>query len=147
MAIHVCRKAFTSNIYLKHAAAHHNQPVTKQENKYVMTRARQRRQADRVGEGQHVVEHLQLCPQHERRKICPLTTNKMQHYCCTVLSLSPFSFVQRAASGYRVTVLEHGVLGSYWQIFNNLVIDLFVRSIRVRALINSSDLHSSGCTY
>ena len=42
----------------KHSTAQCNQPCTKQQTKYVPIRARQRKQADRVGESQHVVEHF-----------------------------------------------------------------------------------------
>ena len=42
----------------QHSSAQHNQPCTKQQTKYVPIRARQRKQADRVGESQHVVEHF-----------------------------------------------------------------------------------------
>lgn len=46
-----------------------HQPCTKQENKYVPIRARQRQSADRVGESLHVVEHWYslLCSKKKRR--------------------------------------------------------------------------------
>ena len=57
------------SIYRKHTRARRNQPCTNQQRNYVPTRARQRKQADRVGEREHVVEHLHssLRFQNERR--------------------------------------------------------------------------------
>ena len=52
-----CRPASTS---AGHSTAQRNQPCTKQRSTYVPIRARQRKQADRVGKSQHVVELLQL---------------------------------------------------------------------------------------
>ena len=44
-----CTSTLSSSICRKHSAARRNQPRTKQQSKYVTTRARQRKQADRVG--------------------------------------------------------------------------------------------------
>jgi len=56
-----------STIYCKHrAAAQRNQPCTKQQGKYVLIRAPQRKRAGRVGERQHVVEYLQLAVYRKR---------------------------------------------------------------------------------
>ena len=53
-----CR-TWSSSIY-HISTAQRNQPCTKERSTYVPIRVRQRKQADRVGESQHVVEHLQL---------------------------------------------------------------------------------------
>ena len=42
----------------RHSTAQRNHAGTKQQTKHVPIRARQHKQANRVGEGQHVVEHL-----------------------------------------------------------------------------------------
>ena len=53
-----CSRASTaSNGTARHGTAQHNQPCTKHQSKYVPIGARQRKQADKVGESQHVVEH------------------------------------------------------------------------------------------
>ena len=59
----------SSSIYRNHSSVQRNQPCTKQQSKDVQTRTRQRKQADRAGESQHVGS---LCSRNERRnRICP----------------------------------------------------------------------------
>ena len=43
-----------TSIYREHSTATRHQPCTKQQTKYVLTRARQPKQADRVGESYHI---------------------------------------------------------------------------------------------
>ena len=52
--IFICTSMLSLRIYRKHSTAQRNQPCTKQQSKYAPIRARQRKQADRVGESQHV---------------------------------------------------------------------------------------------
>ena len=47
-----------SSIY-RRSTAQRNQPCTKQRSTHVPVRVRQRKQADRLGESKHIVEHLQ----------------------------------------------------------------------------------------
>ena len=57
----------SSSIYI--SIAQRNQPCTKQRTTYVPIRVRQRKQTDRLGESQHVVEHLSAA-------CCVLKTNE-----------------------------------------------------------------------
>ena len=47
-----------TSIYREHNTAQRNQARAKQNIKYVRIKARQRKQADRLGESQHVDEHF-----------------------------------------------------------------------------------------
>ena len=85
--IYVCTRMLSLSIYRKHTKARRNQPCTNQQRNYVPTRARQRKQADRVDEREHVVEHLHssLRSQNERRNrnlpgknIQPLTRQQLK---------------------------------------------------------------------
>ena len=85
--IYVCTRMLSLSIYRKHTKARRNQPCTNQQRNYVPTRARQRKQADRVDEREHVVEHLHssLRSQNERRNrnlpgknIQPLTMQQLK---------------------------------------------------------------------
>ena len=63
-----CRRASSANT-AQHNTSQLNPPCTKQQSKYAPIRARQRKQADRVGESQRLVEHLYSspCSQNEPR--------------------------------------------------------------------------------
>ena len=67
----------------QHSTAQRNQPCTTQERKYVPIRAPRRKQADRIGENQHVVEHSSLR--------CVLKTNDEIEICSAYKSVQSFT--------------------------------------------------------
>ena len=106
----------SSSIY--HSTAQRNQPCTKQRSTYTPIKVRQRKQADRVGESQHVVEHLfcnTLCSQNRWRiETCPAkktytTTRSCSCWCAKdwLLFISNLNTIQLKQKRYRLVQSEY----------------------------------------
>ena len=140
-----CR-TWSSSIY-HISTAQRNQPCTKERSTYVPTRVRQRKQADRVGESQHVVERLsaarcvvlktnkeiETCPAKkdtrrqaagDARRIClylrPISLPRMMHD-------TTLSFLFRTYS-YDPCMLRPGCFPGAWNYWHLQVVGLPLNS-------------------